>query len=149
MRRLWPQLGGQRKETGLVVWQGALKPHAQVYQVMILWWPGTLDRPYTVILSPAIKPLEGGTYEQVPHLMFDPDRPEKSGLCLFDPEGSEWSPADLIAETTVMWTCEWLHYYELWHLTSEWLSPSIGHESVAAMRAAEAHSIRKALDNVY
>src|SRR3546814_5456043 len=87
------------------------------------------DLPYVMITDPPIEPRPGGTYDQIPHLMFDSDNPIKSGLCLFDPDGREWSDADLIAETTVKWASEWLHYYELWHLTGEWLGPSVGYES--------------------
>src|SRR3546814_13982497 len=90
-----------------------LKPRAQAYAVNILWWPEKIDRPYVMITDPPIEPRPGGTYDQIPHLMFDSDNPIKSGLCLFDPDGREWSDADLIAETTVKWASEWLHYYEL------------------------------------
>ena len=38
----------------------------------------------------------------------------------------------------MLWTAEWLIYYELWHLTGEWLAPGVGYESVARMTAAEA-----------
>jgi hypothetical protein len=149
MRRLWPQMKGERKDNGLVVWAGLLKPRAKIYQIAIYWWPGHFDPPYSLVVHPPIEPLAGGTYEQIPHLIFNPDCPERSRLCLFDPDGQEWSPMDLIAETTVKWTSEWLHYYELWHLTGEWLGPSVGYESIAAMRLAEAQSIREALQDVY
>ena len=149
MQELWPLFSGERKETGLVIWRGLVKPRAQVYEVGILWWPGALDRPYVIVLNPPIVPIKNGIYEQIPHLMFNPDRPDRSGLCLFDPDGSEWSPADLIAETTVQWTCEWLHYYELWHLTGEWLGPSVEYESVAQIRGAEAQSVYRALEDVH
>lgn len=149
MRRLWPKLEGRRLDNGLVVWRGPLKPRAQTYAVSILWWPGRIDRPYAMIISPPIEPRPGGTYEQIPHLMFDSDTPERSGLCLFDPEGREWTDADLIAETTVKWASEWLHYYELWHVTGEWLGLSVGYESVAQMSAVEADSIREAVADVH
>src|SRR3546814_13662114 len=83
------------------------------------------------------------------HLRFESDNPMKSVLFLFDPDGREWSDADLIAETTVKWASEWLHYYELWHLTGEWLGPSVGYESVAQMTAAEAESVRAAVADVH
>lgn len=149
MRRLWPNFHGRRHENGLVVWRGVLKPRAQAYAVNILWWPGKIDRPYVMVADPPIEPRPGGTYDQIPHLMFDSDNPIKSGLCLFDPDGREWSDADLISETTVKWASEWLHYYELWHLTGEWLGPSVGYESVAQMNAIEAESIRAAVADVH
>src|SRR3546814_10682187 len=90
-----------------------------------------------MMTDPPVGPRPGGTYDQIPHLMFDSDNPIKSGLCLFDPDGRAWSDADLIAETTAHWASEWLHYYELWHLAGEWLGPSVGQESVAQMPAAD------------
>ena len=149
MRLQWRDFDGRRHDNGLVVWRGMLKPRAKAYAVNILWWPGKIDRPYVVIADPPIEPRPGGTYDQIPHLMFDPDNPTRSGLCLFDPDGLEWSDADLIAETTVKWASEWLFYYELWHLTGEWLGPSVGAESASQMTAAEAESVRVATSDVH
>jgi hypothetical protein len=41
-------------------------------------------------------------------------------LCLFDPSACEWTPCDLLAETTVPWTIDWLACYEGWRATGEW-----------------------------
>jgi len=38
-------------------------------------------------------------------------------LCLFDPFNGEWTPSDLLAETTVPWTARYLYFYEGWLLT--------------------------------
>lgn len=96
-----------------------------------------------------LAPRPGGRFEEIPHLIFDRKKPENSGLCLFDPEGNEWTEADLIADTTIHWTAEWLNYYELWHLTGEWLAPRVGYESIAQMDAAEARTIRELAAGVY
>jgi hypothetical protein len=139
MQRRWPLFSADHQANGIVTWYGPLKPRAQVYWVRIVWWSGRLNLPLVFVLNPRIEPAPGGTYEQIPHLIVDSDRPEMSALCLFDPDGNEWSPADLIAETTVEWVCEWLHYYELWHATGEWLAPSVGHSPVdVAVDAAQA-----------
>jgi hypothetical protein len=58
------------------------------------------------------------------------------------PAGREWTPADLLAETTIPWAAEWLHFYELWHLCGEWLGPGVGHESIGHLRAEEACALR-------
>jgi hypothetical protein len=149
MRRLWPQFTGERKENGLVVWRGVVRPRAQPYQILIVWWPANLDRPVAIVIDPPIEPIPGQSYEEIPHLMFDSNQPEHSGLCLFDPEGHEWTDLDLIAETTVKWLSEWLHYYELWHVTGEWLGPSAGPQSAADIRVAEARPIQQALEDVH
>lgn len=108
-----------------------------------------MSLPYVVVRDPTIRPREGGSFDEVPHLLFYKEDPERSGLCLFDPEGREWSPADLIADTTVPWASEWLLYYELWHLTGEWLAPSVGYESIARMNAAESRVVKEMLENVH
>lgn len=57
---------------------------------------------------------------------------QRSALCLFDPDTGEWDNTNLIADTTVVWASEWLHHYELWHVTGEWH----GHRLVEQMKRA-------------
>lgn len=149
MSREWPDFNGGKMPDGTLCWFGPLRPKAQLYGISILWKPGAMDRPYVVVEDPPIAPRAGGTFEQIPHLMFYKEKPEQSGLCLFDPDGREWTSADLIADTTVRWASEWLAYYELWHLTGKWLAPSVGHESVAHMNAAEARTVKELLASVH
>jgi hypothetical protein len=108
-----------------------------------------MSLPYVMVRDPALKPRAGGNFAEIPHLIFDKDKPEDSGLCLFDPDGQEWSPGSLIAETTVPWAADWLTYYELWHLTGTWLAPGVGYESVARMAEAEAAAIRALRPDVH
>jgi hypothetical protein len=149
MQRLWPQFCHKKEPNGLLIWRGILRPKAQPYDVIVFWKPDLIDRPYVLIADPSIKPRPGGTYKEIPHLMFDEEHPESSGLCLFDPEGREWSEANLIAETTMYWASEWLVYYELWHMDGRWLGPSAGYENIAEVEAAQAAAIREAVANVH
>ena len=149
MKSRWPDFHGMKASNGLLCWYGPLKPDALQYFVEIYWHPKLLDRPYVIIDKPAIRPLTGRTYEDIPHLIYVPSNPARSRLCLFDPDGNEWCESDLIAETTVYWAAEWLHYYELWHVTGEWLAPSVGYESVGHMRAAEAEALMVAATDVH
>lgn len=146
MQRRWPGFLGHRFGDGTIAWIGCLQPLAQPYEIEIFWNPKVLDRPYVVIASPAIAPRPGSTFEDIPHLMFNAAEPTRSGLCLFDPDGREWTPADLIAETTIDWAAEWLLYYELWHLTGEWLAPGVGHESIGRLRAEQARAVRQMIE---
>ena len=41
-------------------------------------------------------------------------------LCLFDPDREQWCASDLIADTTVPWTVDWLACYEGWLATGRW-----------------------------
>lgn len=145
----WPDFTGEKLANGALVWKGPLKPQAKIYSVFILWKPDIMSLPYVTIDDPPLRPRPGGTFEEIPHLIFFKEKPAQSGLCLFDPEGKEWSPVDLIAETTVRWASEWLNYYELWHLTGEWLAPGVGYESIAHVRAAEARAVKELLADVH
>ncbi len=148
MQQHWPDFKGKKKPDGTLVWIGRLKPKAQIYKIGILWKP-TVDRPYVMLIDPPLCPRMNGQFEDIPHLMFLKEKPEYSGLCLFDSEGKEWSNVDLIAETTVPWTAEWLLYYELWHLTGEWHGPGVGYESVAQMSVNEARVVRETITDVH
>lgn len=145
----WPDFRGKKHADGTLMWMGPLRPKARVYIVAILWNPVTMSLPYVMVSEPKLEPRAGSDFADIPHLIFDAEKPEQSGLCLFDPAGKEWSPADLIAATTIKWASEWLAYYELWHLTGEWLAPGVGYESVARMQAAEAKAIREILADVH
>ena len=52
---------------------------------------------------------------KVPHMYKD------GSLCLYYPKWSEWKYTDKWTETLVPWACLWLHYYEIWLVTDEWL----------------------------
>lgn len=145
MQSQWPDFVGERRSNGLLSWYGPLKPQLQRYLVEVYWQPGTFDRPYVIIDKPAIKPIEGKDFEDIPHLLYNEDKPIRSPLCLFDPDGNEWSESDLIAETTIHWAAEWLNYYELWHLFGEWLGPSVGYESFGQMKTEQAQALKEAV----
>lgn len=149
MRRQWPDFGGYRAGNGTLIWRGPLRPKAQAYAIFIGWHPAKMPLPYVVVEDPPLQPRPGMDFAQIPHLLYCSDNPEQSGLCLFNPAGREWSPADLIADTTVWWAAEWLTYYELWHMTGKWLAPSVGYESVAQMMSAEVEAAKVVLDDVH
>lgn len=149
MEALWPDFVGKKLGDGSLLWMGPLRPKALFYKILILWKPSVMQLPYVVVEDPPISPRSGTNFEEIPHLIFHKEKPQQSGLCLFDPEGREWCAADLIAETTVLWTAEWLTYYELWHLTGEWLAPSVGYESVACMNKSVSRTVKDLLPNVH
>jgi hypothetical protein len=142
MQKCWPRFVGHKFGDGTLAWVGILQPQAQPYAIEVYWNPKVFDRPYVIVADPVISPRAGLDFAEIPHLMFNAKEPTRSGLCLFDPAGREWTPADLIAVTTIDWAAEWLTYYELWHLTGEWLAPGVGHESVGQLRAGEARALR-------
>jgi hypothetical protein len=133
--RLWPNFMIVAQTAKIVVWEGPLRGFQQFYRVRITWCPRQMDLPYVQLLDPPLEPREAGKYENIPHLIFDEASPLTSGLCLFDPDGQEWSPNMLIADTTVPWAARWLYFYELWHFDGIWRGGGVGAESVGAARA--------------
>lgn len=61
-------------------------------------------------------------YEEppVPHVYRVDSSLDAAVLCLFDVEASEWTPDDIMAETTLRWTSIWLNFYEGWLVTKKW-----------------------------
>lgn len=141
MRR-WPNFVAHRRGNA-VMWKGRLRGFQKFYNVGVIWGLSDQDRPYVFLIDPPLRPREGGTYEEIPHLMFDAEDPPSSGLCLFDPEGKEWSDHMLIADTTIPWAARWLYYYELWHYDGEWRGGGVGAESVAKARNEAVYAAAK------
>lgn len=136
MEAKWPRFAFEALRSSIARWVGPLREFQKEYVVAVHWNFESPERPYVLLRDPPLRPREGGTFEQIPHLMFYSEHPELSGLCLFDPEGAEWTNKRLIADTTVVWTAEWLLYYELWHVDGVWRGGGVGPESIAEARAA-------------
>ncbi|MFT4935316.1 MAG: hypothetical protein ACI9LT_002013 [Pseudoalteromonas distincta] len=126
MARLWPNFKLVRREGAAALWQGAVRPLLQTYQVGVFYRAPLMVERYSVrivqprveILSPALRPRRGDAEGMLPHVYYGPDG--EVTLCMLDPDSSEWSPADLLAETTVPWITDWLAAYEGWRATGEW-----------------------------
>jgi hypothetical protein len=124
MAHRWPAFERRFLGSSLEAWIGPLRGFQQDYQVAVIWNYGEGLPPLVHILEPKLKPRGGGSFTDIPHLIFNPTSPEDSALCLFDPELRQWTPAMLIADTTLPWASEWLHHYELWHYDGVWRGPS-------------------------
>jgi hypothetical protein len=59
--------------------------------------------------------------EPIPHTYSDEEP------CLFYPNSSEWKSDMKLATSVVGWLIFWLHYYEIWLATGEWLGGGIDH----------------------
>lgn len=147
MRGAWPSLRHSMVTSGLSLWTGEVYPYQSQYVIGVWWLPNSDLKPWVSLIKPELTPRPGGTYEEIPHLLFDDENPKSSGLCLFDPKGGEWSNRDLIADTTIPWAIEWLQYYEFWHFDGVWRGKSIGPESVAEIRASTVHRPQGELPN--
>lgn len=72
--------------------------------------------PKAFVLAPNLQGLADG--KKLPHVYHHDGK--SSCLCLYFPDGNEWSPDMLLAETFVAWTVEWLRFFELWLVDGEW-----------------------------
>jgi hypothetical protein len=136
MEGRWPRFAFEQRRGSTVCWTGPVRGFQKEHQIEVYWGPQRSERPYVLVRKPALRPREGGSFEQIPHLMFWSERPQLSGLCLFDPEGGEWTNKLLIADTTMVWAAVWILYYELWHVDGVWRGGGVGPESTAEARAA-------------
>jgi len=75
--------------------------------------------PVIKVVSPVL--CRNFNNDPIPHIY-----PGKN-LCLFMPEFNEFKYSDQISDTIIPWTSLWLFYYEVWHVTGEWLGGGIEH----------------------
>jgi hypothetical protein len=129
MRRRWREFEAAPALGGGIVWFGPLVGPGRTYRVMIEYGPVPappdatfLEQiPLVRVLSPRLEPRWASPDEApLPHVFFDKDDITLSPLCLFDPDQAQWSPADLIADKTVLWAVDWLVCYEGWLATGRW-----------------------------
>jgi hypothetical protein len=106
--RLFP--GGDVEFKGnRLLWTADLQPSAdsRSYTARVIYRIG--KHPKVKILAPG---LDTGLAQSLPHVF------QHDNLCLY--RDGEWTSNELIAETIVPWTSEWLFYYEIWKFTGEW-----------------------------
>lgn len=139
MRVRWPAFEVVHHDAKLVCWVGPLRPIQRTYLVKVCWGDVGLPGPYVWLVDPPLTPRDGESFENIPHLWFDPDKPAKSGLCLFDPAKGEWASNMAIADTTLPWASDWLRHYELWHFDGVWRGAGVGPSTVAEARDSALH----------
>jgi hypothetical protein len=110
------------------IWEGSLAPVSRRYRVRIEYEvPLAIEnfsiinvQPRVQVLSPLLERHPQYDEGPIPHVYVNRKEPFQPYLCLFDPFNAEWTPADLLAETTVPWTSRYLYFYEGWLLTGTW-----------------------------
>jgi len=120
MRDVWSRLTLVARDSDSAIWEGPITPLLQTYQVSIFYRaPRLIEnldarrlQPRVSVISPHLRPRLGDKEGMLPHVYYSPEG--KVTLCLLDPDAADWSPADLLAETTVPWTIEWLAAYDGW-----------------------------------
>jgi hypothetical protein len=91
-----------------LTWEGRLRPTdvSAEYRVRI-----TYKMNYSPIAW-VLDELASRPDDVIPHRYGD------GSLCLH--RQGEWNPGMLIVDTTVVWMCEWLFFYELWLANGDW-----------------------------
>lgn len=121
MRAVWPILKPLTVfADGRIVWIGPVRGFQMSYKISVAWNPSRTIPPLVFVREPALAPRPGTGWRDIPHLLYDPECPTDSALCLFDPEQDEWRRSMWISDTIVPWASEWLYYYELWHFDGVW-----------------------------
>lgn len=130
MAAIWPDIKLMGRDDEIAFWRGPVRPLLQTYQVGFLYEapkplrnvPIRRLQPAVKVLDPPLRPRPGDREGRFPHVYYG-DGPNDVFLCLLDPNGGEWSASDLLAETTVPWTIDWLAAYEGWRATETWTAP--------------------------
>jgi hypothetical protein len=99
-----------------LTWNGTLQPSAlsDTYQLELTY--RLSDRPRMFVISPT---LDRRGHRRLPHTFSD------ESLCLYYSPSSEWRKHEVLADTIVPWSSEWLLHYELWLVTGRWLGGGI------------------------
>jgi hypothetical protein len=92
---------------------GVLQPTSRSCAYKFVLKYNLADSPKTKIVEPKLMKNDKG--EDPPHLYTH------ENLCLYHPKYREFNRTDFLSETIIPWTSLWLYYYEVWHLTDEWL----------------------------
>jgi hypothetical protein len=112
-------------------WVGPLMPSSIEYQVRIRYevpyaieaFTALAVQPRVQVLNPLLESHPDYWDGPIPHVYRNSIEPCLPYLCLFDPYRGEWSPGDLLAETTVPWAASYLYFYEGWLAVKRWLGP--------------------------
>ena len=71
------------------------------------------NRPKIKITNPELK--RNSKNEKIPHVYTENE------ICLYYPNYKEFDSNHFVADYIIPWISLWLYYYEIWHLTGEWL----------------------------
>lgn len=128
MTASWPAFVLRAQNERSALWEGDLAPTKRPYRVRVFYKTPLIGPLFTIhdvqprvqVMSPVLQRHPEYEDGPIPHVYGNDEEPELPFLCLFSPEGNEWSLDDLIAETTIPWATRWLFFYEGWLVTKKW-----------------------------
>lgn len=149
MEKVFSNWRCERVSRRRAIWYGKLQPHSQQYTVRIDYEEPLLPegrrpiylQPLVDVVSAPLRcrfDINGGS---LPHVYYSHPRAQCGGpfLCLFDDTANEWTPEDLLSNTTIPWASNWLSCYESWLVTGKWFGT--GKHVPAAPQARSATDI--------
>ena len=117
---------------------------AELKHGMLIWEqpvkPSNLSKTYTITVKYNGQVPEVYIYNQgivkskndpIPHCYkkkYSSKNKEYVQICLFYPKSKEWNQTLYLSKTIIPWAIDWLHYYETWRITGQWLGGGIDHE---------------------
>jgi hypothetical protein len=122
MRTHFPSLRLIVNHPGITIWEGDIQPLSTSYKIRVTDQRGVDDGEMIIpfefrqvtVKAPQLTRRVNDPSRPIPHLYGPDDDPRGACLCLFYPDGDEWTRYMLLAESVLPWTAEWLFYYEMW-----------------------------------
>lgn len=98
-----------------LIWQGKIKPTplSREYNIKIICKENA--RPQVILYGNKIEGIDRKDFPH--HFKIDKDKQEVY-LCLHLPK--EFNYSYFVCDTIILWTQEWLYFYEVWLSTGEW-----------------------------
>lgn len=148
MAERWPSFAVVAREGRSAEWEGSLTPIQKRYRIRMNYTvPLAIEmfsiidvQPRVQVIGPLLERHPEFDEGPVPHVYLNRQNVELPYLCLFDPFSREWSPDDLLADTTVHWASRYLYFYEGWLVTGKWLGGG-RHPTTAELGNGNAKSI--------
>lgn len=112
IRERFPQFSYSRSQGA---WIGTLQPTLKSPKYIVQMIYALHKVPRVFVLRPKLHP-------EAPHVYK-----ENGALCLYYPNDGSWNSRKLLGKTVLLWTAEWLYYYELWLATGQWFGPEAPH----------------------
>ena len=63
---------------------------------------------------------KGTSSSEIPHKFSVDEKKNQVHICLFRTKYSEFDRQSSLSKNIIPWTCEWLHFYELYLITGNW-----------------------------
>ena len=142
MAEKWPSLALTEQRGRRAVWEGDLTPFETTYRLRFTYEVPLAPKRFFIsqiaprirVLSPALERHDDYHLGPLPHVFWRGDGGDEPELCVFDPAAREWSPDDLLAETSVYWALRWLVRYEGWLATKRWEGRGRAHDRYRGKR---------------